>query len=53
MTLDSRFFSSYNRASGGWSYIMGNFAQQALPLSDSVILTIIRTGHILPETITV
>ncbi|KAF5324377.1 hypothetical protein D9619_011355 [Psilocybe cf. subviscida] len=52
-TRQNGFFSSYNRASGGWNYIMGNFAQQALPLSDSVTLTIIRSGHIAPETITV
>jgi len=33
-----RFFSSYSRGAAGWNYILGNFAQQSLPLSDSVNL---------------
>ena len=32
---------------------MGNFAQQSLPLSDSVTLTIVRVNHTLPEVIVV
>lgn len=53
LTLVYSFFSSYNLASTGWTYIMGNFAQQSLPLNDSVTLTIIRNGHILSEVVTV
>ncbi|PPQ65798.1 LOW QUALITY PROTEIN: hypothetical protein CVT26_000383 [Gymnopilus dilepis] len=45
--------NSYNIGSSGWTYIMGNFAQQSLPLSDSATLTIIRNGHVLPEVITI
>ncbi|KAF4616286.1 hypothetical protein D9613_008331 [Agrocybe pediades] len=51
-TRQNSFFSSYQRSTSGWNYIMGNFAQQSLPLSDSVTITIVRTGQILPETIT-
>ncbi len=32
---------------------MGNFAQQTLPLSDSVTLTIVRVNHTLPEVVVV
>ncbi|KAJ8516763.1 hypothetical protein ONZ45_g5979 [Pleurotus djamor] len=49
-TRQNSFFSSYQRAAGGWNYLMGNFAQQALPLSDNVILTVLRTGRLLPDT---
>ncbi|KAJ8454077.1 hypothetical protein ONZ45_g19447 [Pleurotus djamor] len=49
-TRQNTFFSSYQRVAAGWNYIMGNFAQQSLPLDDHVILTVIRSGHILPET---
>ncbi|KAL4261125.1 Secondary metabolite-associated S41A peptidase [Pleurotus pulmonarius] len=49
-TRQNSFFSSYNRAAAGWNYIMGNFAQQSLPLDDNVLLTIVRSGKILPET---
>ncbi|KJA21567.1 hypothetical protein HYPSUDRAFT_55453 [Hypholoma sublateritium FD-334 SS-4] len=48
-TRQNGFFASYNRVATGWSYIMGNFAQQSLPLSDTVILTIVRVNHTLPE----
>ncbi|KAF8198537.1 hypothetical protein BJ912DRAFT_1074631 [Pholiota molesta] len=51
-TRQNSFFSSYQRASFGWNYVLGNFAQQSLPLSDSVTLTILRTGQILPEVVT-
>ncbi|KAI0343270.1 hypothetical protein BDW22DRAFT_1413290 [Trametopsis cervina] len=51
-TRQNGFFSSYNRGESGWSYILGNFAQLSLPLFDSATLTILRNGHILPETIT-
>jgi hypothetical protein len=50
-TRQNSFFSSYNLASTGWTYIMGNFAQQSLPLNDSVTLTLLRNGHILPEVV--
>lgn len=38
-----RFFSSYN-AGDSWAYIMGNFAQQSLPLDDEVDLEIQLNG---------
>ncbi|CAL1699095.1 unnamed protein product [Somion occarium] len=44
--------NSYNRASTGWNYIMGNFAQMSLPLADSATLTIQRINATRPETIT-
>ncbi|KAF9041554.1 hypothetical protein BJ165DRAFT_1406469 [Panaeolus papilionaceus] len=51
-TRQNGFFSSYQRSSTGWNYVMGNFAQQALPLSDSVTLVVQRVGQPRPETIT-
>lgn len=50
---NNRFFASYNRGTSGWSYIMGNFAQMSLPLTDSATLTIQRVGSNKVETITV
>ena len=50
-TRQNSFFSSYQLAATGWNYIMGNFAQQSLPLDDQVVLTIKREGVLLPETI--
>ncbi|KAH6890065.1 hypothetical protein BKA70DRAFT_1328944 [Coprinopsis sp. MPI-PUGE-AT-0042] len=50
-TRQKAFFSSYQRAAESWNYIMGNFAQQAVPLADNVLLTIQRKGTILPDTI--
>ncbi|KAL5522967.1 hypothetical protein ACEPAF_1234 [Sanghuangporus sanghuang] len=43
-TRQNSFFSSYQRASTGWNYIMGNFAQMSLPLADSVELTVQRVN---------
>ncbi|KZT25626.1 hypothetical protein NEOLEDRAFT_1064684 [Neolentinus lepideus HHB14362 ss-1] len=40
-TRQNSFFSSYQLTDDGWNYVMGNFAQQSLPLYDSVNLTII------------
>ncbi|PPR00180.1 hypothetical protein CVT24_005078 [Panaeolus cyanescens] len=51
-TRQNGFFSSYQRSASGWNYIMGNFAQQALPLSDSVTLVIQRVNQKRPETVT-
>ncbi|KAI0092111.1 hypothetical protein BDY19DRAFT_884514 [Irpex rosettiformis] len=51
-TRQNSFFSSYQRGASGWNYIMGNFAQQSLPLTDSATLTILRIGQRRPETIT-
>ncbi|KAF5378755.1 hypothetical protein D9615_006970 [Tricholomella constricta] len=48
-TRQNSFFSSYQAAAAGWTYLMGNFAQQSLPLSDIAILTIQRINHTLPE----
>jgi hypothetical protein len=40
-TRQNSFFSSYFVGKdGNWTYAMGNFAQQALPLTDSVSLTL-------------
>ncbi|PPQ84793.1 hypothetical protein CVT25_007425 [Psilocybe cyanescens] len=50
-TRQNSFFSSYQRSTTGWTYVMGNFAQQSLPLSDSVTLTIVRVNHTLPEVV--
>ncbi|KAF8069164.1 hypothetical protein FPV67DRAFT_1448960 [Lyophyllum atratum] len=50
-TRQNSFFSSYAAAAAGWTYSMGNFAQQALPLDDNVILTIQRVNHTGHETI--
>ena len=49
----SRFFSSYNAAASGWMYSLGQFAQQTLPLTDSVKLTIQRVNTTKIETVTV
>lgn len=48
-----RFFSSYNSAATGWTYILGNFAQQSLPLNDFATLTIQRVNSSTIETVTV
>ena len=48
-----RFFASYQRGASGWNYILGNFAQQSLPLADSATLTILRNGQKRSESITV
>ena len=48
-----RFFSSYNSAPSGWNYIMGNFAQMTLPLTDSVKLTVQRLNSSATDTFTV
>ncbi|THU78746.1 hypothetical protein K435DRAFT_786117 [Dendrothele bispora CBS 962.96] len=44
-TRQNAFFSSYQRSTSTWNYIMGNFAQQSLPLSDSVTLEVQRVGQ--------
>ncbi|CDO71106.1 hypothetical protein BN946_scf184844.g110 [Trametes cinnabarina] len=51
-TRQNGFFSSYNTGATGWTYIMGNFAQQSLPLVDSVTLTIQRVNSSTTDTIT-
>ncbi|KAI0659833.1 hypothetical protein C8Q70DRAFT_914914 [Cubamyces menziesii] len=51
-TRQNSFFSSYNSASTGWTYIMGNFAQQSLPLVDNATLTIQRVNSNKIETVT-
>ncbi|KAG6854488.1 hypothetical protein C0991_006090 [Blastosporella zonata] len=50
-TRQNGFFSSYSLTSIGWTYLLGNFAQQALPLDDSVELTIQRVNQSIAETI--
>lgn len=44
------FFSSYQRVASGWNYVMGNFAQQSLPILDEATLTVIRVNSSVPET---
>ncbi|KAK7044505.1 peptidase S41 family protein ustP [Favolaschia claudopus] len=51
-TRQNSFFSSYARAAASFNYIIGNFAQQSLPLADSVNLVIQRVNHTLPDIIT-
>lgn len=50
-TRQNGFFSSYQATASGWTYIMGNFAQQSLPLDDYVFLTVQRTNHLIPEVV--
>ncbi|KAJ7770130.1 hypothetical protein DFH07DRAFT_768685 [Mycena maculata] len=52
-TRQNSFFSSYSRGAKSWAYIMGNFAQQIHPLTDSVELTIQRINSSLVETISI
>lgn len=52
-TRQNVFFSSYQRASSGWNYVFGNFAQQSLPLIDQVILTIQRVNSTTIDTVTI
>ncbi|GLB42382.1 putative peptidase family S41 [Lyophyllum shimeji] len=49
-TRQNSFFASYQAGATGWTYSMGNFAQQSLPLSDNVLLTVQRVNHTLPDT---
>ncbi|KAJ6503566.1 hypothetical protein C8R45DRAFT_1060385 [Mycena sanguinolenta] len=44
-TRQNSFFSSYVRSTVDWAYIMGDFAQQSLPLTDSVELVIQRVNQ--------
>jgi hypothetical protein len=50
-TRENGFFASYNRGASSWAYILGQFAQQSLPLSDSVALTIKRVNSSKIETV--
>ncbi|KAJ8082869.1 hypothetical protein PM082_008726 [Marasmius tenuissimus] len=51
-TRQNSFFSSYQRSTSTFNYLLGNFAQQALPLDDSVELEIIRVNETSTERIT-
>ncbi|KAJ7314970.1 hypothetical protein DFH08DRAFT_894316 [Mycena albidolilacea] len=51
-TRQNAFFSSYTRSTTNFSYSMGNFAQQSLPLADSVNLVIQRVNQTKPDVIT-
>lgn len=46
------FFASYS-ATGNFTYVMGNFAQMSLPLTDSVTLTVQRLNRLDIENVTV
>uniref|UniRef100_A0A0W0FIA0 Uncharacterized protein n=1 Tax=Moniliophthora roreri TaxID=221103 RepID=A0A0W0FIA0_MONRR len=50
-TRQNSFFASYQRSTTTFNYILGNFAQQALPLAESVSLRIIRVNETAPEVI--
>ncbi|KAI0754235.1 hypothetical protein C8Q80DRAFT_1265903 [Daedaleopsis nitida] len=45
------YFASYQAGTAGWTYLMGQFAQQALPLTDTVKLTIVRVNSTKIETL--
>lgn len=51
-TRQNSFFASYQASGSTWTYLLGNFAQQSLPLSDQVILEIQRIGSSRTDTIT-
>ncbi|KAJ6588635.1 hypothetical protein B0H19DRAFT_1100376 [Mycena capillaripes] len=51
-TRQLAFFSSYVRSTTNFGYGMGNFAQQSLPLSDSVELVIQRVNQTKTDKIT-
>ena len=44
------FFASYQLTNSGWSYVKGQFAEQSLPMSDNVTMTVQRTGETAAET---
>ncbi|KIK68514.1 hypothetical protein GYMLUDRAFT_68368 [Collybiopsis luxurians FD-317 M1] len=49
-TRQNSFFSSYQFGTG-WTYIMGNFAQQSLPMNDSATLIVQRVNESTTDTI--
>jgi hypothetical protein len=51
-TRENGFFASYNRGPAGWAYVLGQFAQQTLPLADAVTLTIKRLNATEVEDVT-
>ena len=48
-----RFFASYARGFSTWNYALGNFAQQALPLDDEVLLLVEKVNCTSPEIVVV
>ena len=48
-----RFFASYTLGPSTWNYLMGNFAQQGLPLDDEAVLLVQKVNSILPEIVVV
>ncbi|KAF7325770.1 Peptidase S41 family protein ustP [Mycena kentingensis (nom. inval.)] len=52
-TRQNGFFSSYVRSTASFNYGMGQFAQQSLPLSDQVTITIKRVNSTKIERITI
>ncbi|KAJ4490168.1 hypothetical protein J3R30DRAFT_3419502 [Lentinula aciculospora] len=50
-TRQNSFFSSYQFGDNGWTYIMGDFSQQSLPLNDSVTLVVQRVNETTTYTI--
>ena len=48
-----RFFASYARGFSTWEYVMGDFAQQALPLDDEVLLLVEKVNSTSPEIVVV
>jgi len=47
------FFSSYVASTTGWTYRVGDFAGRSLPVWDSVTLTVLKKGSILPTIVKV
>jgi hypothetical protein len=43
-TRQNAFFASYSRGPTGWTYVLGQFAQRALPDRDAVTLTLRRVN---------
>ncbi|TRM58929.1 hypothetical protein BD626DRAFT_510149 [Schizophyllum amplum] len=52
-TRQNAFFASYQRSASSWTYIFGQFAQQSLPLSDEVTLTVLKENATEPEDVTI
>ncbi|KAF8875475.1 hypothetical protein CPB85DRAFT_1235909 [Mucidula mucida] len=52
-TRQNGFFSSYQRSTSTWNYLLGNFAQQSLPLADSVELLVQLEGATETQTVVI
>ncbi|KAL1739971.1 hypothetical protein HDZ31DRAFT_48432 [Schizophyllum fasciatum] len=52
-TRQNAFFASYQRNASAWTYIFGQFAQQALPLADDVTLSVLKANATEAEEVTI